>query len=183
MDVESRPETTCPVATPERPSPVYAWYMTLLLMLLYMFSFLDRTIIVLLIEPIKRDLLLNDTQISLLYGLAFAVFYTFLGIPIARLADSKSRRSIIAVGVLFWSAMTVACGLAKSFGDLFAARIGVGAGEAALSPAAYSLISDSFPEEKRAKAMSVYTMGLYLGVGLAMLLGGQVIEFFDNIGT
>ena len=183
MNVEPMPETTSPVVTPERPSPVYAWYMTLLLMLLYMFSFLDRTVIVLLIEPIKRDLLLNDTQISLLYGLAFAVFYTFLGIPIARLADSKSRRSIIAVGVLFWSAMTVACGLAKNFGHLFAARIGVGAGEAALSPAAYSLISDSFPEEKRAKAMSVYTMGIYLGVGVAMLLGGQVIEFFDNVGT
>ena len=77
MNVEPRLETTSPAVTPERPSPVYAWYMTLLLMLLYMFSFLDRTIIVLLIEPIKRDLLLNDTQISLLYGLAFAVFYTF----------------------------------------------------------------------------------------------------------
>lgn len=167
----------------DRPSPAYAWYMTLLLMVLYMFSFLDRTIIVLLIEPIKRDLAITDTQISLLYGLAFAVFYTLCGIPIARLIDSKNRRTIVAVGVLFWSAMTAACGLAKNFGSLFAARIGVGIGEATLSPAAYSMISDSFPKEKRAKAMSVYTMGIYLGVGVAMLLGGQVIEYFNNIGT
>lgn len=163
------------------PNPAYAWYMTCLLMVLYMFSFLDRTIIVLLIEPIKRDLQLTDTHVSLLYGLAFAVFYTVMGIPIARLADSKNRRSIIAVGVLVWSAMTAACGLARDFAQLFLARIGVGVGEAALSPAAYSLISDSFPEEKRARAMSVYTMGLYLGVGVALLLGGAVIELVENM--
>ncbi len=167
----------------EWPKPAYAWYMTGLLMVLYMFSFLDRTIIVLLIEPIKRDLQLTDTQISLLYGFAFAIFYTIMGIPIARLADSKNRRSIIAVGVLVWSAMTAACGLAKNFGHLFIARVGVGVGEAALSPAAYSLISDSFPEHKRARAMSVYTMGLYLGVGAALLLGGLVIEFVENMGS
>ncbi|PLW70271.1 spinster family MFS transporter [Pseudohalioglobus lutimaris] len=167
----------------EWPKPAYAWYMTFLLMVLYMFSFLDRTIIVLLIEPIKRDLQLTDTHVSLLYGLAFAIFYTIMGIPIARLADSKNRRSIVAVGVLVWSAMTAACGLAKDFGQLFLARIGVGVGEAALSPAAYSLISDSFPEEKRARAMSVYTMGLYLGVGMALLLGGAVIEWVATMDT
>jgi MFS family permease len=165
------------------PNPAYAWYMTLLLMVLYMFSFLDRTIIVLLIEPIKRDMHLTDTHISLLYGLAFAIFYTLMGIPIARLADSKNRRTLIAVGVVTWSVMTALCGLAKNFGQLFAARIGVGVGEAALSPAAYSLISDSFPEEKRARAMSVYTMGIYLGVGVAMLLGGLIVDFAENAET
>ncbi|MGI9295671.1 MAG: MFS transporter, partial [Pseudomonadales bacterium] len=175
--------THTPIEEEVWPDPAYAWYVTLLMMVLYMFSFLDRTIIVLLVEPIKRDLHITDTQISLLYGFAFAIFYTFLGIPIARLADYKNRRTIIAFGVLIWSAMTALCGLARNFGHLFAARVGVGVGEAALSPAAYSLIADSFPEEKRAKAMSVYTMGLYLGVGLALVLGGLVIDFFEQAGT
>ena len=165
------------------PNSTYAWYMTILLMVLYMFSFLDRTIIVLLIEPIKHDLNLTDTDLSILYGFAFAVFYTVLGIPIARLADTKNRCKIIAIGVFTWSLMTAFCGLAKNFSMLFAARVGVGVGEAALSPAAYSLISDSFPEEKRARAMSTYTMGLYLGAGLALLLGGQVIEWVEQAGS
>ncbi len=154
-----------------------AWYMVTLLTLLYMLSFLDRTIIVLLVEPIKADLGLNDTQLSLLYGFAFAVFYTFLGIPIARLADRRSRRVIVMVGVSIWSFATALCGLAKNFAQLFAARVSVGVGEAALSPAAYSMISDAFRPEQRAAAMSVYTMGLYLGVGFALILGGVVIDW------
>jgi len=127
------------------PSPTRAWYMVILLTILYMFSFLDRTIIVLLIEPIKADLGLSDTQLSLLYGFAFALFYTFLGIPIARMADRRNRRTIIMWGVAIWSVMTAICGITRNFGQLFIARMGVGVGEAALSPAAYSLISDSFP--------------------------------------
>ena len=165
------------------PSPRRAWSMVSLLTILYIFSFLDRTIIVLLIEPIKADLGLSDTQISLLYGFAFALFYTFLGIPIARLADRRSRRTIIMVGVAIWSVMTAICGITRNFGQLFAARIGVGVGEAALSPAAYSLISDSFPPAERARAMSVYTMGLYLGVGFSLLLGGVVIEWIGATGS
>ena len=165
------------------PSPGRARYMVILLTVLYMFSFLDRTIIVLLIEPIKADLGLTDTQLSLLYGFAFALFYTFLGIPIARLADRRNRRNIVIAGVVIWSVMTAICGLTKSFGQLFIARIGVGVGEAALSPAAYSLISDSFPPNERAKAMSFYTMGLYLGVGAALLLGGVVIDWVASIDT
>ena len=163
--------------TVEYPPAGRAWYMVILLTALYMLSFLDRTIIVLLVEPIKADLGLTDTELSLLYGLAFAVFYTFLGIPIARLADRKSRRVIIMVGVSIWSLATAICGLAKNFGQLFAARVSVGVGEASLSPAAYSMISDSFPTEQRAVAMSVYTMGLYLGVGFALILGGVVIDW------
>ncbi|MCS5575183.1 MAG: MFS transporter, partial [Pseudomonadales bacterium] len=163
--------------TVEYPPAGRAWYMVILLTALYMLSFLDRTIIVLLVEPIKADLGLTDTELSLLYGLAFAVFYTFLGIPIARLADRKSRRVIIMVGVSIWSLATAVCGLAKNFGQLFAARVSVGVGEASLSPAAYSMISDSFPTEQRAAAMSVYTMGLYLGVGFALILGGVVIDW------
>lgn len=183
MSTNAEHQNDAPTDAVEWPKPAYAWYMTVLLMVLYMFSFLDRTIIVLLIEPIKRDLHLTDTHVSLLYGLAFAIFYTFMGIPIARLADSKSRRNLIAAGVFTWSAMTALCGLAKDFTQLFIARIGVGVGEAALSPAAYSLISDSFPEEKRARAMSVYTMGLYLGVGMALLLGGLIIDFVEKSGS
>lgn len=165
------------------PSPTRAWYMVILLTILYMFSFLDRTIIVLLIEPIKADLGLSDTQLSLLYGFAFALFYTFLGIPIARMADRRNRRTIIMWGVAIWSVMTAICGITRNFGQLFIARMGVGVGEAALSPAAYSLISDSFPPNERARAMSVYTMGLYLGVGFALVLGGVVIEWVASIGT
>ncbi len=175
--------TPIPSAEPPWPNSRYAWYVVILLMVLYMFSFIDRTIIVLLIEPIKRDLQLTDTHISLLYGFAFAVFYTFLGIPIARLADYRNRRTIIAVGVAIWSVMTAVCGLSKNFLQLFAARVGVGVGEAALSPAAYSMISDYFPEEKRAKAMSVYTMGLYLGAGMAVLLGGAIIGLVEGMPT
>lgn len=175
--------THTPTAEPPWPNSAYAWYVVILLMVLYMFSFIDRTIIVLMIEPIKRDLDLSDTQISLLYGFAFAVFYTFLGIPIARLADYRSRRNIIAAGVAIWSVMTAVCGLSKNFLQLFAARVGVGVGEATLSPAAYSLISDYFPEEQRAKAMSVYTMGLYLGAGMAVLLGGAIIGLVDSMPT
>ncbi len=185
--VSEQPHTPPPIpsaaAEPPWPNAAYSWYVVILLMVLYMFSFIDRTIIVLLIEPIKRDLQLSDTHISLLYGFAFAVFYTFLGIPIARLADYRNRRNIIAVGVAIWSVMTALCGVSKTFGQLFAARVGVGVGEAALSPAAYSMISDYFPEEKRAKAMSVYTMGLYLGAGLAVLLGGAVIALVEDVPT
>ena len=176
-------QTNSDEVEPAYPSPARAWYMVILLTILYMFSFLDRTIIVLLIEPIKADLGLSDTQLSLLYGFAFALFYTLLGIPIARMADRRNRRTIIMWGVAIWSVMTAICGIARNFGQLFIARMGVGVGEAALSPAAYSLISDSFPPNERARAMSVYTMGLYLGVGLALVLGGVVIEWVASIGT
>jgi len=164
-----------------RPNPYYAWYVVAVLTSLYILSFIDRTIIVLLIEPIKRDLGLSDTQISLLYGFAFAVFYTFLGVPIARLADRRSRRVIVAIGVAFWSLMTALCGASKNFVQLFAARVGVGVGEAALSPAAYSMISDYFPPDRRARALSVYTMGVYLGAGTAMLLGSFIIGWMREV--
>ena len=114
----------------------YAWYVVGVLTFAYMVAFIDRQILSLLVQPIRRDLGISDTQISLLAGFAFAIFYSLLGVPIARLADRRSRRAIISIGVLLWSLMTAACGLAKSFTGLFAARVGVGVGEAALSPAA-----------------------------------------------
>jgi MFS family permease len=152
----------------------YGWYVVAVLLVAYTLSFVDRTILTLLVEPIKRDLGLSDTQISLLHGLAFAIFYTALGIPIARLADRASRRNIIAIGIAIWSLMTAVCGVAKSFGQLFFARVGVGVGEAALSPAAYSMIADSFPEESLGRALGVYSSAIYAGAGIALLAGGAI---------
>lgn len=151
------------------------WYTVGVLTVAYVFSFIDRSILTLLVGPIRADLGISDTQISLLHGLAFAIFYTLLGIPIASLADRRNRRNIIVVGVAFWSLATAACGLTRNFWQLFLARIGVGVGEAALSPAAYSMIADSFPPEKLGRALSVYTLGAVAGIGFALIIGGAVI--------
>ena len=164
------------------PSSARAWVTVAILMVAYVLSFVDRQILNLLVEPIRRDLLISDTQMSLLMGLSFALFYTVCGIPLGRVADTRSRRGLIAVGILFWSAATAACGMAKMYWQFLLCRIGVGVGEAALSPAAYSLIADSFPAERRATAISVYSMGVYLGSGLAFLVGGLVIQFASAQG-
>lgn len=164
------------------PSSARAWATVAILMVAYVLSFVDRQILNLLVEPIRRDLVINDTQMSLLMGLSFALFYTVCGIPLGRVADTRSRRGLIAIGILFWSAATAACGMAKLYWQFLLCRIGVGVGEAALSPAAYSLIADSFPAERRATAISVYSMGVYLGSGLAFLVGGLVIQFASAQG-
>jgi MFS family permease len=163
------------------PNSGYAWYVVVILTLAYVFSFLDRQIISLLVEPIKADLDISDTQMSLLLGFAFAIFYTLLGIPLGRLADRRSRRAIIAGGITVWCIMTAACGLARDFTQMFIARIGVGVGEATLNPSAFSLISDYFPRDKRARPMSFYNMGVSLGAGIAMVLGGKVIAWAYTI--
>ncbi|AYC31730.1 MFS transporter [Pseudomonas cavernae] len=164
------------------PSSLSAWTTVSILMVAYVLSFIDRQILNLLVGPIRRDLMISDTEMSLLMGLSFAIFYTVCGIPLGRLADTKSRRGLIALGVLFWSAATAACGMARLYWQFLLCRIGVGVGEAALSPAAYSLIADSFPSERRATAISVYSMGVYIGSGLAFLLGGLVIKFASAQG-
>jgi MFS family permease len=163
--------------------PAYAWFVVFVLTVAYTCSFIDRQILTLLIEPIRRDLQITDTQVSLLGGLAFSIFYTTLGIPIARLADQTRRRNLMAAGLAFWSLMTAACGLARGFWGLFLARMGVGVGEAALSPAAFSLLSDYFPARKLALAISVYSMGLYFGAGLALMIGGTVVRMVSNAPT
>lgn len=157
------------------PSPAYAWYVVGVLMVVYVFSFIDRQILSLLVGPIRRDLEISDTQMSLLMGFSFALFYTFFGLPLGRLADSKSRRGLIAAGLFLWSLMTAACGVARTYWHFLVFRLGVGVGEAALSPAAYSLITDSFPRRKLATALSVYATGIYIGSGMAFLLGGLVV--------
>jgi MFS family permease len=166
---------TSPPVSPSARQPVYSWYVVAILTLANVSAYVDRQILTLLVHPIKRDLQLTDSEVSLLGGLSFALFYTVLGFPIARLADQRSRRAIIAWGIGIWSLMTAACGAARNFGQLLLARVGVGVGEAALSPPAYSLIADYFPRERLGTAISVYTMGTYLGVGLAQLIGGAVI--------
>jgi MFS family permease len=163
-------------------SLAYPWFVVAILMVAYVFSFVDRQILNLLVGPIRRDLGISDTQMSLLMGFSFAVFYTVMGIPLGKLADSKSRRGLIAAGVVVWSVMTALCGTAKLYWHLLLARIGVGVGEAALSPAAYSMIADYFPPSKRATAISVYSMGIYVGSGLAFLVGGLVIQFVSAQG-
>ncbi|MGB0034124.1 MAG: MFS transporter [Candidatus Acidiferrales bacterium] len=169
--------SSAPTEKESYPPRAYAWYAVGVLTIAYMFSFIDRQILNLLVGPIRRDLGISDTKMSLLMGFSFAVFYSFLGIPLGRLADSKSRRTIIAAGMLLWSLLTAGCGLAKNFGHFLLLRMGVGVGEAALSPSAYSLISDYFPKEKRATAISVYSMAFYIGSGIAFLLGGLVVGF------
>lgn len=154
---------------------VYSWYVVGVLIVAYTVAYVDRTILTLLVEPIRESLQISDTQISLLHGLAFAIFYTFLGIPIARLADRYDRTNIITIGIAVWSIMTAICGFARSFGQLFLARVGVGVGEAALSPAAYSILSDYFSGSALTRALSLYTSAIYIGAGLALMIGGAVI--------
>lgn len=169
--------------SPRYPSSFAAWYSVAVLMLMYIFSFIDRTTISLIVEPMKRDLQISDTQIGMLQGLAFALLYTFLGLPIARLSDRHSRRVIIAAGVFIWSIMATLCGLARTALQLFVARIGVGVGEAALSPAAYSIITDSFPRSKLGSAFGVYNIGITIGAGVAFLVGGIVVAAVSHAGA
>lgn len=159
----------------------YSWYVTAFLTLAFALAYIDRQVISLLVGPIKADLGLNDVEISLLGGLAFVLFYTFMGIPLGRLTDRTNRVRLIAAGMFFWSLMTMACGMAKSFTHLFVARVGVGVGEATLSPAALSIIADYFPRRKLGTATSVYLMGTWIGTGLAFILGGAVIDFIGDV--
>jgi MFS family permease len=152
-------------------------------MIAYMVSFIDRTIMALLIDPIRRDLGLTDTEISLLVGFAFALFYTVLGIPFGRWVDVRERRWLVVTGIAFWSVMTAACGLARNFWEMFLARMGVGVGEATLSPASYSLIADYFPKERLGLAMSIYASGVTIGGGLALMVGGFVAQWAARVGA
>ncbi|VVN82865.1 spinster family MFS transporter [Pseudomonas fluorescens] len=166
-----------------RKSYAYEWYVVAVCMLAYIFSFIDRQILALMIEPIKHDMQLSDTQFSLLHGLAFSLFYAFMGMPIALLADRFSRPKVIAIGVAFWSLATALCGLSKNFLQMFMARIGVGIGEAALSPATYSMLSDMFPREKLGRAVAIYSIGSFIGGGVAFLIGGYVIDQLKHLDS
>jgi len=164
-----------PAAPAAQPGGPYAWWVVSVLILSYAFSFIDRQALTLMVDPIRKTLHITDTQLSLLHGFAFALFYTVMGIPIGRMVDQKRRTYIIAAGIVVWSLMTAACGLARNFAQMFLARIGVGVGEAALSPGAYSLIGDWFPPGQRTLAMSLYLSAAYVGSGLATMIGGALI--------
>jgi MFS family permease len=159
------------------PKPSVAWFMVGILVLAFIFSIADRIIIALLVEPIKTDLSLSDSDMGLMMGPAFALFYALMGLPIGRAVDKHSRRVIVGAGIFLWSIMTALCGLSRTFVELFLARVGVGVGEATLSPAAYSMIADSFPKERIGLALGVYQSGAFFGVGLSFIFGGLVIGF------
>ena len=158
--------------------PAYANYVLAILFLAYVINFVDRQIVSILAEPIKKALGLSDSMIGFLGGPAFAIFYATLGVPIARLADLWVRRSIIAIGLTLWSGMTALSGFSQSFTQLALARIGVGVGEAALSPPAHSLLADYFPVSRRSTALGVYAMGIHIGVLIGLVLGGWLEEFW-----
>lgn len=158
----------------------YAHYVLFVLVIVYVFNFIDRNILSILSEEIKADLGVTDAQMGFLYGTVFAVFYAVFGIPLARFADVWVRRSLISVGLLFWSLMTALSGFAKSFPMLAAFRIGVGIGEASASPAAYSMLSDYYHPRLRATVLAIYSSGVYIGGGIGLFLGGFVMETWNN---
>ncbi|MFN0023271.1 MAG: spinster family MFS transporter [Parvularculaceae bacterium] len=160
-------------------TPAYRAWVLFVLVVVYTFNFIDRQIVGILAVPIKADLALTDTQLSLMGGLAFALFYTVLGVPIAMLADRKSRVWIMTIALTLWSAMTALCGVAQNFTQLFLARLGVGVGEAGGVAPAYSLIADYFPSEKRARALSIYSFGIPIGSAFGILLGGVLTSYLD----
>ena len=153
-------------------------YVLVLLTLVYTFNFIDRQLLSILQESIKLELLLSDSQLGLLTGFAFALFYVTAGLPIARLADRSNRRNIVAVSIGLWSFMTAISGLVQNYSQLLAARVGVGIGEAGGSPPSHSIVSDIFPPEKRASALSFYSTGVNLGILFGFLFGGWLNEFF-----
>lgn len=165
--------------TTQATTPGYRALVLFMLVVVYTFNFIDRQIVGILAVPIKEDLGLSDVQLSLMGGLAFALFYTFLGIPIAMLADRASRTWIMTIALALWSAMTAACGFAQNFQQLFLTRLGVGVGEAGGVAPAYSLIADYFPSNKRARALAIYSFGIPVGSALGIILGGVLTTVLD----
>lgn len=176
-------ETTSDTQTnPEYPSLGAANYALGLLFIAYVLSFIDRQILSLLVGPIRAQFGISDFEYSLLQGAAFAVLYTFAGLPLGRLADRFSRKWVIAASVLFWSLATCACGTARTFWQLFTARMAVGAGEAGLAPAAYSMITDSYAPKHFGYAMAFYKSAVQIGAASALILGGFLIDFYTQLG-
>ncbi|MHB8477560.1 MAG: spinster family MFS transporter [Steroidobacteraceae bacterium] len=167
-------------AVAQRPASLgYRSYVLVVLVIVYTFNFIDRQIVGILAVPIKAELHLTDSQLGLMGGLAFALFYTLLGIPIARMADRVSRTSIMTAALALWSLMTAVCGLTHSFAQLFLARVGVGVGEAGGVAPAYSLICDFFPSQERARALSVYSFGIPVGAASGIVLGGYITSLMS----
>jgi MFS family permease len=181
--VQTPSTASAPATAPAKTSSAFAWYSLIVLTACYTLSFIDRQILGLLVGPIKKDFGVSDTQIGLLTGLAFSLFYTFLGLPLGRIADTRNRRNLIGVSVFLWSLFTGCCSLARSFWSLIFTRIGVGFGEAGLSPAAYSMFADIFPKERLGVAMSIFYMGVFLGQSLALLVGGTTVQAVSHMSS
>ncbi|WXK60725.1 MFS transporter [Parerythrobacter aurantius] len=175
---ESSQPANAPAA--DAPVPAYSWYALGVLVVVYILNFIDRQILSILANDIKADLGVPDDYLGFLYGTAFAVFYALFGIPLGKLADNWHRVRLMTIGLFLWSAMTALSGFAKNATMLTVARIGVGVGEATASPSAYSLISDWFPQRLRATALAVYSSGLYIGGGISLLIGGLVVENWNE---
>ena len=168
------------IAAADQKTSRYAWYVLAILFLVYVLNFVDRQVISILAEDIKRDLKLKDEDLGFLYGTAFGVFYSLFGIPLGRLADNWNRVRLMTIGLTLWSTMTALSGLSRTGGHLAAARIGVGIGEATASPSAYSLISDYFPKRLRATALAIYSAGLYVGGGCSLFIGGLIVQGWNK---
>ncbi|MGL3208584.1 spinster family MFS transporter [Bradyrhizobium sp. BR 1433] len=175
--VDVAPQAAAPTQAAAAPS-ARRYYVLALLTIIYALNFLDRTIFNVLIEPIKKEFTLSDTTMGLLAGFGFVLFYSLLGIPIARMADRLNRRNIVAIAFAFWSAMTYLCGLASSVTTLALARVGVGIGESAGTPASQSMIADLFDKNERPRALGIYAIGTYLGVFLGYFIGGYVNQHY-----
>lgn len=180
---DSAAKTVGAESDPAYPPPRRAWWVVAVLMMIYVNSFLDRSILSLLVDPIRSTLGISESQMGFLMGPAFAIFYILAGLPLGRLADIMDRRWLVFCGQAVWSVMSVGCAFIGNFGQFLALRIGLGVGEASLSPSAYSMITDLFPRNKLARALSVYGFGIFLGAGLARLLGGIVIGFTEGRET
>ncbi|TFE38168.1 MFS transporter [Paraburkholderia dipogonis] len=158
----------------------YPWLLVVVLFCTSVVSYLDRNIISLFVGPIRNEIGLSDVQVSLLQGIAFALFYSVMGLPFGRLVDHRTRKNLIAAGVLLWSVMTICCGLSTTFWQLFFSRMGVGIGEACLGPAAFSMIADCFAPAQRGRAIASYNMSNYVGVGASLLFGGAIISMLTQ---
>jgi len=162
------------------PKPIYAWFFTSILLFAYIISFIDRQMINYLVVPIKEDMGLTDFEISFIQGWGFVLAYIIFSIPFGRIVDKVNRVRVLIGGIIIWSVATAACGLSKNSWQLVISRSGVGAGEAALTPASWSIISDLFPIEKRSFPMSIYLMGPYIGQGLSLLFGAQILRIYNE---
>jgi len=165
------------------PRPRYANYLLGVLLAAYILSFIDRNILAILVGPIREEFAISDFQFSILHGWSFTLLYVVLGVPFGWLVDRSSRRWIVIGGVVVWSVMTCLCGVARSFSTLFLTRVGVGVGEASLSPAAYSMLSDVFPPHRLPWATSIFAMGITLGTGISFMVGGVLYDFFSHSET
>tara|TARA_B100001540_G_scaffold104842_1_gene94614 strand:- start:5057 stop:6361 length:1305 start_codon:yes stop_codon:yes gene_type:complete len=164
------------------PAKKHSYSAVAILTLAQIFAFIDRQIPSMLVEPIKQDFNLTDSQIALLGGAAFSIFYAIMALPIGYAVDRYQRTKVLGTGIFLWSLMTALAGLANSFGKLFGARIGVAVGEAVMAPTSVSLVSDSFPENKQGKPMGIITAGVYIGIGITLLGGGFLIDYLTSIG-